>query len=375
VKGGVGKSTLSVLTACALAQRNQAPVTLIDMDLTGTSLADVLPLRAPLWPDAGPSDVLNLLNPPSGGFHSLEETRTRIEARGEAALEAEEDSAQEATEASTSVSDGEEAVEAKAEEGEDEGGEDEGVPPANQSRGVPVLNDYLLFATPDWDEQQDIPIQSLLWSVDGIDFERLQVIPSSALPADLNRILPVIFDENHSGFLEGRLEYLLNALVPDEGERIVIVDTPPTIPGLSRSVLSLALRLSDDPQRPLSSEDPFIPERLRDAVDWTAFVVSTMDQQDLVAASRWISLIKPGEQTRIRFLVNRSRGADQQQLRALFEKRLSEAEPNVLLNDPEWIEEQSGMSIFRATVVPRPVKSIEDLLNKYLPPDVELPIA
>ncbi|HSP81445.1 MAG TPA: P-loop NTPase, partial [Myxococcaceae bacterium] len=96
VKGGVGKSTLSVLTALGLAQRGGRPVTLIDMDLTGTSLADVLPLEAPAWDSVALEEKLPLLRPPTG-FLSLEETRERMELRDELALEALERRAPEAS--------------------------------------------------------------------------------------------------------------------------------------------------------------------------------------------------------------------------------------------------------------------------------------
>jgi hypothetical protein len=312
VKGGVGKSTLSVLTALGLAQRGGRRVTLVDMDLTGTSLADVLPLEAPAWEGQEASAPLELLKPPTG-FLSLDETRERMELRDELALEASE--------------------------------------AAHQPFGAPFLNDFLLFATPDWDEQREVDIGAMLWRLSGGPGESLRVVPSSALPSDLNRTIPVIFDENHSGFLEGRLEYLLDALVPEEGEAVVVVDTPPTIPGLSRSVLSLALRLSREPKQPLA-EDGFMPERLQAArVHWTAFVVGSMDHQDLRAANRWLSQVSEEERPFVRFLVNRVQQSDAHQLQHRFREVIGN-EPNPLLNAARVVTEGGSLQFFQANTVP-----------------------
>ncbi|HSP80932.1 MAG TPA: hypothetical protein VLQ93_20570, partial [Myxococcaceae bacterium] len=220
------------------------------------------------------------------------------------------------------------------------------------SFGVPFLNDFLLFATPDWDAQQEVDIKAMLWRFQGGPQESLRIIPSSALPSDLDRTIPVIFDENHSGFLEGRLEYLLDALVPDEGEAVVVVDTPPTIPGLSRSVLSLALRLSRDEKQPLA-EDGFIPERLQAArVDWTAFLVGSMDLQDLRAANRCLAQVGEEERPYVRFLVNRVGPSDAQQLQDTLRKRIGN-EPNPLLNAARMVPEERSLQFFRSESVPR----------------------
>ena len=80
VKGGVGKSTLSTRCALALARkRPERRVYLVDLDLTGTSLADGLPLRAP---DFGfpPNEPLNWRRPRIGS-HSVDESRNRATAR------------------------------------------------------------------------------------------------------------------------------------------------------------------------------------------------------------------------------------------------------------------------------------------------------
>lgn len=262
VKGGVGKSSLSALLAHGLAR--EMPTTLIDMDLTGTSLGDVMPLEAPRW-----SGEMNLAVAPDAGFHDRRDTVALIRERGETM-------------------------------------------PASALVAPPFLNDFLLYATPDWDEDADVHPAALGWRMQGGP-DALRVMPSSALPRDLERILPVIYDEEHAAFLEGRLELLLDDMLrhweEKAPERAVVFDTPPTIPGLSRAVLSLALRLGlrlGQPDKVSLAEDGYIPAVLEAAqVRWTIFLVVTMDVQDLRAANRWLELVRDDEQSLFRVVVNR----------------------------------------------------------------------
>lgn len=331
VKGGVGKSTLSVATAVDQASRGKR-VTLIDMDLTGTSLADVLPLEAPAWSSAPPSHELPLTQAPDR-FVSHEETLALMEHREDFKRERLETDPADAT--------------------------------ARLARGVPFLNDYLLFATPDWDSRQDVHLSSLLWRWPGAA-PTLEVIPSSALPADLEQTLPVVFDENYSGFLEGRLEYLLEALLPEQGERVVVWDTPPTIPGLSRAVLSLAFRLAGKgPEDKVQfSEDGGMPERLRAAnVQWKAFLVGTQDTQDLRAMNRWLSLVGPQEEPYLQCLINRVGDGDSHQLRSLLRNAVGDV-PTPLLEAARLVEEDARLRFFRfesaAGAVAPPLKFLEE---------------
>jgi hypothetical protein len=319
VKGGVGKSTLSVTTALHKA-RQGARVTLIDMDLTGTSLADVLGLEAPSWEGVAPTQVLPLTRAPTG-FLPYAETVKRMEQREQF----------------------------KRERMEENPASHE----ARQARGVPFLNDYLLFTTPDWDAREDVHLGSLLWRRPGAPAS-FEVIPSSALPADLEQTIPAVFDENYSGFLEGRLEYLLGALVPEEDEeRVVVLDTPPTVPGLSRAVLSLAFRLADRDPKVELSEDGGMPERLRNArVHWKAFMVGTLDRQDLRAMNRWVSLVRRDEARHLQCLVNRVPPGDAHQLRDLLLKAVKEEELDQLLESAIVVDEDRSLQFFRSEATP-----------------------
>jgi hypothetical protein len=321
VKGGVGKSTLSTFLALGLARRHpKAQVVLIDLDLTGTSLSDVLPLSAPRWA----SDQLQLRSAPDAGFLSAEETQRRMTERQ---------------------------------------------PPDNLQ--LPYLNDFLLLADPDWSTDHDVVPSALMWRFDSGP-QNLGVIPSSALPADLERVIPVIFDEEHAAFLEARIEVLLAALVPDEGERIVIIDTPPTIPGLSRSIFSLGLRLGREPKRALA-DDNYIPARLEEAVvRWQVGMVVSRDRQDLRAAERWLALVNPDDQELVRIILNRLPSGESDQVRAeifggsIGPGSLSEPRFPTLANFPKTllIREELALAFFqREGMIPEDIEALVDELS------------
>lgn len=331
VKGGVGKSTLSTLTACALAKEHPtAQVFLVDMDLTGTSLADVLPLEAPSWEGVGPDEPIDLLKRPAG-FSSRNDSRARIKKR-------------EYLHVST-----------------------------KEIVGVPFLNDYLLFEPKVWDEANDIQPDVISWRmVDGP--QNLRVFPSSALPRDLTRALPVIYDEEHAAFLEGRLEYLLSGILTRHKEAFVVFDTPPTIPGLSHSILNMAFRLTGAKKIPLAEEDEFIPEQLKNAnVTWNVRLVATQDIQDIRAASRWLEWVPDAHKTLVRLILNRAPSQHEERAAhyriALRDPSIAESEveldtvysPNPILRDPIWVEEQKSLrEIFQSETVPAWVSSFLD---------------
>ena len=258
VKGGVGKSTLSTAIAHTLALRNpNTEVFLIDMDLTGTSLGDALPLEAPSWSEG----QVDLLRPPDGNL-SRDATLARIEER-------------------------------------------QGGPRDAAQLQVPYLNDFLLWADADWSTTRDVLPEALCWRLRGGP-DKLRVLPSSALPDDLQRIIPVIFDEEYAAFLEQRVEALLAALVPDSGERIIVFDTPPTIPGLSRSIISLGLRLGGATKQALA-DDGYIPPALQECpITWRICVVITPDVQDLRPADRWMTRVSEEERPLVKVVINRA---------------------------------------------------------------------
>lgn len=340
VKGGVGKSTLSTFTACALAHEHpESQVYLVDMDLTGTSLADVLPLEAPRWDGVGPDEPLDMSKRPDG-FHSRLDSRMRMKVRG------------------SSQRDMTVAV------------------------GVPFLNDYLLFAPKTWNEEYDLHPVAMAWRmVDGPS--NMRVFPSSALPRDLTRALPVIYDEEHAAFLEARLEHLLSYILKDEQESYIVFDTPPTIPGLSHSILNMAFRLSRSPKTPLA-EDGIVPDRLEAAIiDWNVRIVATQDMQDVRAAARWLEWVHESDQHIVRLVINRA-WKETQQREAYFYRALREPSddsennigefeplgiPNPIVAAPIWIEEYGTMqTIFHEEKTPPRVKK---LLNRLTGDDSE----
>jgi hypothetical protein len=343
VKGGVGKSTLATICAVAQAQIRSEPVYLIDMDLTGTSLADVLPLCAPILDQEESTEALDLRQPPKG-FLSLEQTRQGMEDRFDAFQE---------------------------------------VPNASgRARFVPFLNDYLLYATKDWDEEDDASPEALGWKLEGAS-ENLRVIPSSAIPGDLERILPIVFDEYHAAFLEARLEYLLDALVPEEGDAFVVFDTPPSIPGLSRAVLSLALRLGQRSGTKVElSQDGGMPEALSEAfVKWTAFMVTTLDHQDIRAAGRWLNLVQPEEEHAFELVLNQAPNVDDRVQRETMialalksragrggESGLLDQvrEPFRFFDDPIWVPRQDGLVVFDGKPLPENIGELAHPLMERL---------
>lgn len=75
VKGGVGKTSLAVITAKLLAALGRVPA-LVDCDLSGTSLADGLRLCAP-YTQLDEDGAVDLQAAPSEKFYTVEESRVR----------------------------------------------------------------------------------------------------------------------------------------------------------------------------------------------------------------------------------------------------------------------------------------------------------
>lgn len=256
VKGGVGRTRLSSEAASQAAWDNPTqPVYLIDTDFLGTSRADGMDVCAPRWSNLPEVRDQTLVSPPDG-FFTATETRDLIEKRFR-----------------------------------------DGCPPLH----VPFLNDFIMFATLDWDEETDVHIDSICWRFEHGP-ENLRLIPSSTLPYDVNRMMPLLNDEDHAAFIEGRLEYLLAAILKrhPEQEPHVIFDCSRGIHGVSKSVLSMGLRLSHSPKQSLA-EDGGMPLAVSDAeIAWTPFFVMGPDLQDKVATARWLSLAQGTERNRIK---------------------------------------------------------------------------
>jgi hypothetical protein len=334
VKGGVGKSTLATWAGLDIARRfPEAHVWLIDMDLTGTSLSDALPLTAPRL-SADRRGGLNL-RVPATDWLTKEETREGIVTRSVA--------------------------------------EDPTTP-----TGVPYLNDFLLFADASWEADQDAVPGALGWRLEGGP-ENLHVLPSSALPQDLWRTVPVIFDEEHAAFLEARLELLLAAMCREAGDADlwVVFDVPPTLPGLSRAVLSLCLRLSRPPgdRTPLAELDPEIPAPLDTLpIRWVAQLVCSMDRQDLRAAKRWADLVTTDDLERVRALFNRLEPGDAQRQPAefldLLRARLGGAEvvlPALWGDELVRVPDAPDLRVFQDDLGPQP-QVVIDLMEQLLAP-------
>ncbi|HVX90316.1 MAG TPA: P-loop NTPase [Candidatus Paceibacterota bacterium] len=280
VKGGVGKSTLSWLAATELARRHAT--LLVDMDLTGTSLADVFPLCAPVL--QAKNGKLDLQHEPGGTFHNHNQSAEMIEHRA--------------------------------------------AEPDPVGRHVPFLNDDFLTEGDRFDASRDVDPRCIAWQVETDDEavrKNLRVIPSSALPNDLGRILPVIYDELYAGFLEARLEWFLARLLQKSDFRHVVFDSPPTVPGLSSALLSLAMRL---PQQIGLTGAGWgdTPNPLREfSTVWTPVLVVTPDLQDLRATERWLTGRDKAEIGRIIVAVNKARSNEPEDVAHTLRARLAKA--------------------------------------------------
>lgn len=335
VKGGVGKSTLSYLAARRLAE--YGPVALIDADLTGTSLADVLDLRAPRWNGLEPSERLPLDRQPDD-WHPVDRRRVNLDAR------------------------------------------------ANESDGhcrvVPLLNDFLLWTKDRYNPEDDVHPEALFWKLPAADplAKRLFVVPSSALPNDLSQILPLIYDELHAAYLESRLEWLLHWILERTPVRRVVFDTPPTIPGLSRAVLSMAMRLpkyeplADDEGTPLA-----LTREHATRISWAPFLVVSTDMQDLRAADRWLDGRPQDELSQICVVLNRANGQWEdigeklkQRLSAVESSDAREAEVGVphlyggrLLGTPSVVLDRDELRIFKGDALsPAGSAELDSLIEK-----------
>lgn len=234
IKGGVGKSTLAVACAKLLAARGRVPL-LIDADLTGTSLADGLLLRAPKVPRRE-DGTLDLDAPPAGELHSLEETQRLRNARKNASWL------------------------------------DRAPPPA-------YLNDALSYQGAE--AGQECRVDGMLWMHERED--GVLYLPSSPLKQDVALSLGWIHGGEPFRWI-CRLTWILDSLL----ERLprltdVVVDLPPGVweGGFSHEILVLASTLSR--REPLPEGYPAWDSS---GIDWKVVpvLVTTPDWNDLLPA-------------------------------------------------------------------------------------------
>lgn len=204
--GGVGKSTLAVASARILAHDPagaRVPV-LIDVDLTGASLADGLRLCAPRLPQR-PDGTLDLDSAPTGQFFSLAETFAQRQARNTRLV---------------------------------------WHPGAYETRPlcIPFLNDALAYTATE--QEQECRIDAMLWRHEEEDGVRY--LPSSSLPDDAAVALGWLHGQDEPDRLLCRLCWILDELLlrmPQVTD--LILDLPPGLAGLSRLVLDLVRYLDD----------------------------------------------------------------------------------------------------------------------------------
>ncbi|HSN99222.1 MAG TPA: P-loop NTPase [Candidatus Nanopelagicales bacterium] len=271
-KGGVGKSTLAVVAAKLLAAQGRA-CALIDADLTGTSLADGLGLRAPrvALDDGG----LMLEAPPTGEHFSLEETQRLRDAR-------------------------------------DRVDPEQWPPPP-----PPFFNDALLFYRSE-EQTTECRLDALFWRHERED--KVLYLPSSPLPRDVSVALGWLYQDGSQWL--SRFAWLIDALctqVPALTD--VVIDLPPGLYGFTRDTLTLMSRVSLGLPLPEGS-----PDWPHDGLTFRVrpFLVMTEDSNDLAVALEYFAANYPRLRELVP-LVNRERvglRATSERVQKRFEQRL-----------------------------------------------------
>jgi hypothetical protein len=248
VKGGVGKSTLATATAKLLARRPDRKVVLIDADMTGTSLADGLRLRAPNVRMRKDGSMDLLAESPAGPHYSWSETSRMIRERGLTKW-------------------------------------DQFPPP-------PVyLNDILTYDPIDefTDPVETIPecvVEPLLWKhekEDGVGY-----LPSSPMRQDVATALTWLFDQanrtNPYPWIR-RMSWLFHGMRGQMPELTdIVVDLPPGLVGFPHEMLMLLGALDRREKLPIG-----YPEW--EPGEWLArpFLLTTGDRNDIFAAvDHWL---------------------------------------------------------------------------------------
>lgn len=236
-KGGVGKSTLAVTLAGLLARRGET-VVVLDLDMTGTSLADGMALEAPALPEVEPGS-LDLTTPPSGRWLSREATeRGRRQRNNEIEF--------------------------------------------SRRKFIPFINDIFhiegITSEPD---DEPIRLDSLLWRAcpdDGVRY-----LLSSPVDMDVSVALHQLYIEERDDW-ERQLTWLIYRLAEQlPNLSAVVLDLPPGLHGFSDRALhaaaTLALGLEERKDWPPARED----------LRWRIhpMLVTSQDKNDLRVALDW----------------------------------------------------------------------------------------
>jgi NUBPL iron-transfer P-loop NTPase len=260
VKGGVGKSTLAVVTAKLLASLGRVPV-VVDLDMLGASLADGLSLCAPRVQTH--DGLLDLEAPPTGEWASVAETRDLRDER------------KSWTEHHTDL------VETLT-----------SAPP-------PVfLNDAFFYPVPT--PGRDCCISAFLWRHerdDGVGY-----LPSSPLREDARRSAPFSLGAVGGFGWVRRLAWILDALLEQKSDVTdIIIDLPPGTWGFAHEIMVFVGALGRDGRLPNGYP------RWHEALDVRVnpFVVTSRDRSDHVLAFEYLASVRtrvPG----LRPLLNRA---------------------------------------------------------------------
>lgn len=259
-KGGVGKTLIGLYLARRLSQNlggwKPERTVFIDADLTGTSIAEGLPLIAPKEKEIGHLDLVNT----RGLLKQLSSSDKPV-----------------------------------------------GFLPQPNSRKVKFLNDLLVCppevyrsTLEDRPGGNNFSRRTLLWRIDpgslqeylheieststsDLELDRLRIIPSSGLPRHIAHCVPLVYKEGITEYLERRLAEIVCSLWTKSWEPAgpfdsIVIDTSPMLRGISRAVLKLHRVLVDEDRR--SQLD------LSCKIDRKALFVSSSDTQDLVDTGR-----------------------------------------------------------------------------------------
>ncbi|MFH0822196.1 MAG: P-loop NTPase [Pseudomonadota bacterium] len=255
-KGGVGKTLIALYLARKFAQQEEGVLglrtVLVDADLTGTSLAEAVPLCAP--------------KPDGAEFFNLEATHDELRKISEV--------------------------------------QHPSRPwPNPETNRIKFLND-ILFSDPirynkfmEKDEKKQHPNfrkRHMLWKVDeragadddtALELDRLRVIPSSGLPRHVARCVPYIYKETATAFLRRRLVEVVLSLFNEKWDGtdpfdVIVIDTPPVLHGVSRAVLELHDAVATE-KNSFQDRGKSFPH-----LTHSALLMSSADRQHVVATVR-----------------------------------------------------------------------------------------